>query len=611
MDRSQKPVELEEHTGMKVELKPERNTSPQSSIREPILLLSSLMMLGLVLAVGHHSAFEFLNSKPVAAYSQIWINRLSNGNALIVRMCWTLVVGLAFEHTLWQSFRRHYLKIRSIDKLLDLRSNLMGFKSIECCRCAPVAVALATISWLLLALPVIVPGALSVQVQWNGITRSMPCTVPIFGRGGQLSLEIAEQEPNESAHHDFVFSPYQAPQIQKLVNDVVLGNGVAFFSSPCGLNCTYQLVISGPGLDCESHPNYMMSARYEVFSFYNFSSEIRLNASASPEESPRNWISPGSRNFLEQTSFPIYAATEYVNYNSNSSTLWIQYLNNDSASQISFQSMKNLEPSQVDQAWLTLACTLRNTTYSLNVVFKNGVPTVNAKMISSTPLSIIGDSEFSGTPQNAQYLNPAAALFSSLSGSIYAYHRNHSMIGPLVMNTKVPLSNLVNLTMAPESLTGNLIWLVTSNFTTAIPELLTNITLNIMATNRPTYKTTCNSTWTEIVYQYRSQYHLLTYGLGFLSTLCCFAAGVYALQDNGVAMECTFSEIVAATQNPALGQALANEGYSRAARESAAYLEQRIMYGELVEEDENEGRSGLSNGVSRAAFGLQGQFAKM
>ena len=68
-------------------------------------------------------------------------------------------------------------------------------------------------------------------------------------------------------------------------------------------------------------------------------------------------------------------------------------------------------------------------------------------------------------------------------------------------------------------------------------------------------------------------------------------------------MDTTFSEIVAATQNPALGQALANEGYSTAARKSAGYLEQRIMYGELVEEGGNEDRSGLSKGERRAAFG--------
>ena len=501
MDRSQKQMELEDHTGVNVELKPESNTSPQSSIRKPILLLSSLVMLGLVLAVGHHSALEFLSSKPVSAYSQIWINRLSNGNALIVRMCWTLVVGLAFQHTLWQSFRRQYLKIRSIDKLLDLRSNLLGFLSIECLQCDPVAVVLATISWLLLALPVIVPGTLFVEVQSDGLHQIIPCTVPIFGQGGQLSIEIPYQEPNETAHHDFIFSGYQTPQIQKLVSDVVLGNGVAFFSSSCGSNCSYELFFSGPGLDCESHPNYIMSARYQNFSFYNASSESLVDASASLEELPHNWISPGSRNFLEQTNIPIYAATAPFIYASNFSTLWIQYLNNDSASQISIPSMMSLEPSQVDQAWRTLACTLQNTTYAMRVHFNDGVPTVNAKMISSMPLKITSHTEFLGRHQNAQYLDPTAALFSSLSGSIYALNWNHSIIGPIMENTKISLSNLVNVTMSLGSPTENLSWSVTSNFTTAIPELLTNITLNIMATNRPTYNTTCTSIRPEIVYQ--------------------------------------------------------------------------------------------------------------
>ena len=607
MNRSHKSVELEKHTRVEVKLEPKTSTSPHVSIRKPIFLLSSLVMLGLVLAVGHHSAFEFLNSKPVSAYSQIWINRLSNGNALIVKMCWTLVVGLAFQHTLWQSFRRHYLKIRSIDKLLDLRCNLMGFLSIECFQCAPVAVALATISWLLLALPVIVPGTLSVQVQLDGVTKSLQCTVPVFDRGVQPSLEVWDRDPNYNAR-DLFLSGNPNPQTWKLVMDVLLGNGVAFLSSPCGPNCTYQIAFQGPGLDCESHPNYKMSARCQNCVSLNASHEVRLNTSASPDDLPRDWVWPGSREFLGQRAFPIYASVIEV---SNVSTLWIQYLNNDSVSPISNSAMMSFESTQADQAWQTLACTVQNTTYSVDMSFENWIPTVNAKMVSSTPLSTIGHAKFFYNTQNVQYLKPTTALFESIVGSIYADTVNHSIIEPVIWGAGISFTNLVNMTATPGGFADNLIWSVTSNFTAAIPELLTNITLNMMATNQPTYNTTCNSTRTEIVYQYRSQYLLLTYGLGFLATLCCFAAGVYALRDNGVAMDTTFSEIVAATQNPALGRALAQEGYSTAARESAAFLEQRIMYGELVEEDGNEDGSGLSKGERRAAFGLQGQIAKM
>lgn len=49
-------------------------------------------------------------------------------------------------------------------------------------------------------------------------------------------------------------------------------------------------------------------------------------------------------------------------------------------------------------------------------------------------------------------------------------------------------------------------------------------------------------------------------------------------------MESTFSDIAAATRNIALGQVLADEGHTVAARKSERYLKQRVRYGELVKE---------------------------
>ncbi len=64
----------------------------------------------------------------------------------------------------------------------------------------------------------------------------------------------------------------------------------------------------------------------------------------------------------------------------------------------------------------------------------------------------------------------------------------------------------------------------------------------------------------------------------------------------------TFSEMVAATRNPALGRALPDEGYTVGAKKSARCLEQRVMHGELM--------SGSSKSERRAAFGLQGQVSR-
>ena len=385
----------------------------------------------------------------------------------------------------------------------------------------------------------------------------------------------------------------------------------------------------GPGLDCEQQPNFMISTSFKYNPHGNSSFEIRLNTSAMLDESPPTWISPGSPDFLEQETFPIYAAVEPHPGSSKFSKIWVQYLNNDSVSPIIEPSIFSFKPAQIDQVWRTLECTLLNTTYSLKVVFENGISTTSAKTISSTPLDITGALNFSTSPHYAYYLGAARALFSSLAGSIYVENYDSYMIRPFVINTQISLSNLVNLTTfagqegRPSQTDGtvnftgtnlNFVWSVRRNFTAGMSKLLTDITLSLMATNVPTVNTTCQSTRTEIVYEYNPKFLLLTYGLGLFATLCSLAAGLYTLQDNGVAMDNTFSEIVAATRNPALDQALADEGYTMAARKSARYLEQKVMYGEIGKEHGDEygdGSFGSVEGQKRAAFGLQGQVTRL
>ncbi|KAF6231053.1 hypothetical protein HO173_010753 [Letharia columbiana] len=159
---------------------------------------------------------------------------------------------------------------------------------------------------------------------------------------------------------------------------------------------------------------------------YNASSlTFQLNTSARVDELPRNWNSPSSPDSLEQTC-PIYAAAEDDIYTSVFSRIWIQYLNNESVSPITVSSMIGFNPAQVNQPWRTLACTFQNTTYSLNVIFENGISSINTTMISSAPMSIVGPIDLT-EPTEAQYLDPATALFSSLAGSIYGETSENSM----------------------------------------------------------------------------------------------------------------------------------------------------------------------------------------
>lgn len=211
LNKFQTIMQMKERTRAKADTKTESHLSPESPMWRSTSLLFGLVVFGFMLALGHHSVFNFLDGKQVSSDSQNWVNRILNGDALIVKTCWTLAVGLAFQHTLWYSFRRHHIKIQSMDKLLNLRSDVLGFLFFDFFRCVPVAMALATITWLSPALPVVVPGTLSVEVNQDGVKQSLPCTIPTFGQGGQQS------------------------ELGNIVMDVLLANGIAPFTSPCGL----------------------------------------------------------------------------------------------------------------------------------------------------------------------------------------------------------------------------------------------------------------------------------------------------------------------------------------------------------------------------------------
>ena len=218
-------------------VKLDNDASSETPLWKSISIPSGLVVFGLVLALGHHSVFKFLEGKPVS-YSQTWTNRLSNAVALIVKMCWTVAVGLAYQHTLWFNFRRRFIRIQSMDKLLELRSNISGFLNLECFRCAPVAMGIATISWLLPALPVIVPGALSVKIQTDAFGHSFPCNVPTFGQGDK-KVVLPQPSFNSSDEISILYVGDPSPQTQKVADGILVGNDITRFSPPCGPNCSY------------------------------------------------------------------------------------------------------------------------------------------------------------------------------------------------------------------------------------------------------------------------------------------------------------------------------------------------------------------------------------
>lgn len=86
-----------------------------------------LLLLGVLIGIGHHLCYNFLNGKPVGRYSQGWILRIATGAAFIVKVAFEISVGIAISQFQWYAFRRRSFKIGSLDKVFTLQSDLLSF----------------------------------------------------------------------------------------------------------------------------------------------------------------------------------------------------------------------------------------------------------------------------------------------------------------------------------------------------------------------------------------------------------------------------------------------------------------------------------------------------
>lgn len=603
-----------------------RHRLPVRLLLQPSYLMFGLLLWGVLLAVGHHVVYQFLDGKLVPSYSQAWIIRTATGVALLIKASWSLAVGIALQQTLWYTFRRFFVKIGSVDNLLTMEQNLLGFLSLDALKTAPTAILLAVVMWLLPVVTVITPGTLSVVVNSDRFTHSTTCQVPTFGEGGFDGAKLLENGSQVMV--------FPSPQTRALTSGVVSGGSISPFASPCGSNCSYQISFSGPGFECKTSPNFVISK--------GDGNKPSLNESAVDDPFSPMPLTPGKPGFSNSYFLPYYTAI-IGSETSDRTTLWIQYLNNDSThhvpntfrydpdvNYVNGSGTQNLSPltlAQENATWQTMACTLHNTTYRVKFNFENGHMSTTISKLSSITLNTnktTGAFPFSNSSLETlpgQYLGPTATFLEALNGFVlgsvpYAAGITDSYpnIGDAVQDTEIANTGIASVSQykgsAPDEVQGFTYysWIVEKPFLTAIPELFTNITLSTLSISSTRANTICTSSPTQVVYNYRPLYLVLTYGLGLLATLLCIVLGIITLRANGSVANSSFSHIVRATGNPALHRVLDDRCHGL-----KSSLEHKIMYGETVVGDSllKNWSEPKTSTQGKAAFGLQGQVMRL
>lgn len=576
-------------------------------LRKPTAAMLTLLILGTSLAVAHHLVYRHLSRKLVSDYSQPWVSRISTSTALAVKSCWSIAIGLALQNVLWYSFRRHFFKISSINKLLDIENNVLGFISFDAIRDVPLAMDLGAIVWLLPIIPIIVPGTLSVRQDPQAIIHSQSCLVPTYGianlhqaRWGNSSQGFYSAMAESSSWDGIDATANPTLEVERIVEETILGNGIIPFPSPCGPNCTYDMTFQGPGLECVEYPNYVLSS----FDFEN--QGIVINTSARPIPDENTWVTPGNDLFDDEYRYFANITYAYGNYLS----IWTQLLNNNTLHPAYIEPFHG-NPKRLKTMWQTLACSLQNASYSLSVQFDNNnfLPNITKLSGVKVPVDVPTAAE-EDIRHLIDLIAPTQSFFNSLVGSVY---NGMDFMSPLAEpNTKVSNVLYTKLITTTEDIpvSGGLIshqktWIVNEPLLTGPSELFTNLTLSLFSVSPPSLETVCTSTQSANVYCYAAKWLSLTYALGFAATLCCISLGIYAVRDNGFVAGEPFSQILAATRNPGLDrvlQAAKRDGVLDLGNRD--FLKQRLLYGTLSSGHQDGMRVGVKD---RAAFGSEDQ----
>ena len=115
--------------------------------RVPTLMTVSLL-LGVLLAIGHHLFYNSLHGTFVESDNQqIWNLRIGTGLAFLIKVCLTTAVSIACVQHFWLLLRQRALPLSSIDAFFDVLTNGASLLDLRIWHQGPVIILLAVIVW--------------------------------------------------------------------------------------------------------------------------------------------------------------------------------------------------------------------------------------------------------------------------------------------------------------------------------------------------------------------------------------------------------------------------------------------------------------------------------
>ncbi|KAK7419752.1 hypothetical protein QQX98_003124 [Neonectria punicea] len=525
----------------------------------PTLMVSSVIV-GILLAIGHHLFYASLDGQIVTSSGQqVWNLRIGTGLAFLVKASLTAAAGLAYTQLLWHTLRSQEISLNGIDAVFSVVNNIYGFATGEIWVRCPALVLIAFVIWLLPLVAIVTPSALIVQQaqQLNESTLRMPLPVIDYA-SPKIFAEYARSGG----------ATYAAPSnaIARLTAAVVSQGSITHIPAPFS-NCSYSVEFYGPSLSCASiREDSALSKRVHS---YDFTTANRLSyLGFVPQTTPTDLDEEGSKQLDA-----IYG----LNATLNTTLRGLVATYDISKTSTDHARLYVVVPNADGTANTTIECGLYNSSYLVDFTFKNDQQDIVVR--NSTRVNGVTSSQNSFYEPQSVAQVAYTAILDALGGllvgtlrlSQYGYITSASthITSTILMQTE-EMQRLAAVTRASDDDRSEEQTLASMTMREALEQLVTNTTLSLFSNSFFLQNDTVASAGNvkirtpQNAYAYKPRNLLIAYGISVFITVVVVLVGFICIWLSSLSFGSSFSTILRTTRNPELDALLNDDGNSGA-----------------------------------------------
>ncbi|KAM0080783.1 hypothetical protein ACKRZS_007050 [Fusarium odoratissimum] len=517
----------------------------------PVLMTGSLF-LGLLLAIGHHLYYHYLDGRIIKSQNQQeWFLRVGTGIAFLARALLSAAVGFAYTQILWRTLRSKSVTIEGVNSLFGVLHNAWDFTTWELWTAAPALAVVATIAWALPLIAVITPATLTVQVSEHPNVTVVDAPIPLLDYDNMLNFA---QFTGVGGVGYYAPSSY----VSRVLLSVASLGSILTIPAPFP-NSSYSIDFHGPSISCNAPRNA---------SFAKLLAEAVKNETCCGDSAGYVGFVPSS-NTMNSTEegYALAGLRGAMNYSLISTVSSIdQTANATSSAKLYVVVPDKPASSSYIMANKSIECSLYNSSYAVNFTFDNGRQNITYKSkrlkgVTSIDAGLNQDTGSSQFNAAVAYIALMDSLGKLLLGSLRISHygvmrpTQTQIMSSVLMDAKEMqvlggVNAATDRSEAPESVIGNI------SMADALEQLFTNATISLFSNSKLLQNDTAashgNITYltTQIAFSYEPRNLFIAYGMGVLASAIIVIVGLLCIKSASASYATTFSTILRTTRNP-------------------------------------------------------------